>query len=66
MIMTRKYKKSEIKLTKEWAKDLVEEFIDCHLLYSRELELSMIKEEFAIQLTKLLIEESKRNTEKKI
>lgn len=64
--MTRKYKKSEIKLTEEWAKDLVEEFIDCHLLDSYELEISMVKKQFDIQLTKLLIEESKRNTDKKI
>lgn len=64
--MTRRYKKSEIKLTREWAKDLVEEFIDCHLLNSYELELNMIKEQFDIQITKLLIEKSKCNTENKI
>ena len=60
--MTRRYKKSELRLAREWAKELVEELIDCKLLCSNELELRMVKSEFNMLIDTLIIEKI-RNTE---
>lgn len=60
--MTRGYKKSTIRKTREFAKDFVSNHLESYLVGLNELELSMVKSEFDMLLNTKIIEII-RNTE---
>lgn len=63
--MTRRYKKSEIREAREFAKGFVSDYLESYLLGLNELELGMVKSEFDMLIDTKIIEII-RNTEKKI
>lgn len=60
--MTRRYKKSVIRETREFAKDFVSNYLESYLAGLNELELKMIKVEFDMLVDTKVIEII-RNTE---
>ena len=60
--MTRRYKKSVIRETREFAKDFVSNYLESYLAGLNELELEMVKSEFNMVIDTKIIEII-RNTE---
>ena len=60
--MTRRYKKSVIRETREFAKDFVSNYLESYLAGLNELELEMVKSEFDMVIDTKIIEII-RNTE---
>lgn len=63
--MTRRYKKSEIRKTREFASSFVSSLLEDYLEGLNELELKMVKSEFDMLIDTKIVE-ILRNTEKKI
>lgn len=60
--MTRRYKKSVIRETREFAKDFVSNYLESYLAGLNELELEMVKSEFNMMIDTKIIKVI-RNTE---
>lgn len=60
--MTRRYKKSLIRETREFAKDFVSNYLESYLVGLNELELEMVKSEFNMMIDTKIIKII-RNTE---
>lgn len=60
--MTRRYRKSVIRETREFAKDFVSNYFESYLAGLNELELRMVKSEFDMMIDTKIIEII-RNTE---
>lgn len=54
--MTRRYKRSEINQTREFAKAFVSSYLKSHLCGLNELELKMVKSEFDMLIDTKIIE----------
>lgn len=54
--MTRRYKKSVIRETREFAKDFVSNYLESYLAGLNELELEMVKSEFSMLVDTKIIE----------